>query len=129
MIIEFDTCFVDTFDWDRSQLVKGENEACMVEGKSYTSSLAGENLYLSLRKAVHRQHIYCLASMRLKCYYEFMGLDGLLLLNILYNNISKIEDYTFFNLNQLRELDISNNAIVYLPVHVFQGLICLKEVN
>ena len=28
----------------------------------------------------------------------------------------------FFNLNQLRKLDISNNAIVNLPVHVFQGL-------
>ena len=36
----------------------------------------------------------------------------------------------FFNLNQLRVLDISNsnNAIVNLPVHVFKGLICLKEV-
>ena len=34
-----------------------------------------------------------------------------------------------FNVNQLRELDISNNTIVNLPVHVFQGLICLKEVN
>ena len=35
-----------------------------------------------------------------------------------------------FNLNQLRELgNISNNAIVNLPVHVFQELICLKEVN
>ena len=30
--------------------------------------------------------------------------DGLLLLNILHNNISKIADYEFFNLNQLREL-------------------------
>ena len=27
-------------------------------------------------------------------------------------NISKIADYARFNLNQLRELDISNNAIV-----------------
>ena len=54
-----------------------------------------------------------------------MGWDGLLLLNILYNNISKIADYAFFfNLNQLRELDISKNAIVNLPVHVFQRLIC-----
>ena len=87
----------------------------------------GENLYLSLRKALHRQHSYCLASMRLKYCYEFMGWDGLLLLNILHNNISKIADYAFFNLNQLRELDISNNAIVNLPVHVFQGLTCLKE--
>ena len=39
-----------------------------------------------------------------------MGWDGLLLLNILHNNISKIADNAFFNLNQLRELDISNNA-------------------
>ena len=36
-----------------------------------------------------------------------MGWDGLLLLNILYNN-------------QLKELgDTSNNAMVTLPVHVF----------
>ena len=67
--------------------------------------------------------------MRLKYNYEFTGWDGLLLLNILHNNISKIADYAFLNLNQLRELDISNNAIVNLPVHVFKGLICLKEVN
>ena len=67
--------------------------------------------------------------MRSKYHYEFMGWDALLLLNILYNNISKITDYGFFNLNQLRELDISKNAIVNLPVPVFQGLICLKEVN
>ena len=67
--------------------------------------------------AIHRQHIYYLVSMRLKYHYEFMGWDGLLLLNILHNN-------------QLKELgDKSNNAIVNLPVHVFQGLIFLKEVN
>ena len=77
----------------------------------------GENLYLLLRNALHRQHIYYLVSMRLKYHYEFMGWDGLLLLNILHNN-------------QIKELgDISNNAIVNLPVHVFQGLIFLKEVN
>ena len=58
-----------------------------------------------------------------------MGWDGLWLLNISQNNISKIADYAFFNLNQLNELDISNNAIVNFPVHVFYGLICLKEVN
>ena len=67
--------------------------------------------------ALHRQHIYYLVSMRLKYRYEFMGWDGLLLLNILHNN-------------QLKELgDISNNAIVNFPVHIFHGLICLKEVN
>ena len=36
--------------------------------------------------------------------------DGLWLLNILHNNISKIADYAFFNLNQLRELDISKKC-------------------
>ena len=90
---------------------------------------AGENFYLSLRKALHRQHIYCLASMRLKYHYGFMGWHGLWLLNISHNNISKIAYYAFFNLNQLRELYISNNAIVNLSVHVFQGLICLEQVN
>ena len=61
--------------------------------------------------ALHRQHIYYLVSMRLKSCYKFMGWNGLLLLNILHNN-------------HLKELgDISNNAIVNLPVHVFQGLI------
>ena len=99
------------------------------KGKATHPPSVGENLYLSLRKALHRQHIYCLSSMRLKYCYEFMGWDGLLLLNILHNNISKLADYAFFNLNQLRELDISNNVKVNLPVHVFQGLICLKEVN
>ena len=67
--------------------------------------------------ALHRQHIYLLVLMRLKYHYEFMGWDGLLLLNILHNN-------------QLKELgDIGNNAIDNLPVHVFQGLIFLKKVN
>ena len=61
--------------------------------------------------ALHRQLIYCLVSMRLKYHYEFMGWNGLSLMNILNNN-------------QLKELgDISNNAIVNLPVQVFQGLI------
>ena len=61
--------------------------------------------------ALHRQHIYYLVSMRVKYHYEFMGCNGLLLLSILHNH-------------QLKELgDISNNAIVNLPVHVFQGLI------
>ena len=52
------------------------------------------------------QHIYYLVS--INC-YEFMGWDGLLLLNILHNN-------------QLKELGhTSNNAMVTLPVHVFHG--------
>ena len=101
----------------------------MGKGKVTHPPSVGENLYLSLRKAFHRQHINCLTSVRSKYCYEFMEWNELLLLNILHNNISKIADYAFFNLNQLRELDISNNAIVNLPVHVFQGLICLKEVN
>ena len=56
-------------------------------------------------------------------------MDGPLLWNILHTNISEIADYAFFTLNQLRELDISKNAIVNLPVHAFQGLIFLNEVN
>ena len=36
------------------------------KGKVTHPSSVGENLYLSLMKALHRQHIYCLASMRLK---------------------------------------------------------------
>ena len=87
------------------------------KGKVTHPPPVGENLFMSLRKALHRQHIYYFFSMRLKYLYEFMGWEGLLLLNILHNN-------------QLKELgDISNNAIVNLPVHVFQGLIFLNEVN
>ena len=53
--------------------------------------------------------------MSLKYCYEFMGWDGLLLLNIVHNN-------------QLKELgDINNNAIVNLSIHVFQGLIFLNR--
>ena len=100
------------------------------EGKVIHPPSVGENNYMLLRKALHRQHIYYLVSMRLKYHYEFMGWDGLFLLNILHNNINKIADYAFFNLNQLRELrDISNNAIVNLPVFLFQELIFVKEVN
>ena len=55
------------------------------------------------------RYIYYLVSIRFKYCYEFMGWDGLLLLNILQNN-------------QLKEFgDISNNAMVTLPVYVFQG--------
>ena len=64
--------------------------------------------------------------MRSKYHYEFMGWDGLLLLNILHNNISKIADYAFSNLNQLRELDISNNAIVNLLVLCILGVDLFK---
>ena len=106
MIIEFDTCFVDNFDWHR------EKTCICPSGKLFT-----DNTFTTF------------SSMRLKYHYEFMGWDELLLLNISHNNISKIADYAFFNLNQLRELDISNNVIVNLSVHVLQGLICLKEVH
>ena len=34
--------------------------------KLHVPPSVGENLYLSLRKALHRQHIYYLASMKLK---------------------------------------------------------------
>ena len=47
------------------------------KGKVTQPPSVGENLYLSLRKALHRQHIYWLASMRLKYHYEFMGWDGM----------------------------------------------------
>ena len=66
------------------------------KGKVTHSPSVGENMHLSLRKALHKQHIYCLASMRLKYHYEFMGWDGLWLLNISHNNISKIGDYALF---------------------------------
>ena len=91
------------------------------KGKVTCPPSVGENLYLSLRQALHRQHIYCLASVRSKYHYEFIGWDGLLLLNISCNNIRKIADYAFLNLNQIRELDISNNAIVNFPVMYSRG--------
>ena len=107
MIIGFDTCFADNFDWGRANELKEKMRHVWWKGKVIRPPSVGENLYLSLRKALHRQRIYYLVSMRLKYHYEFMGWDGLLLLNILHNN-------------QLKELgDISNNAIVNLPVHVF----------
>ena len=103
----------------------------MVEGKSYTSFFRGRKL-VSAHQESSSQTIHLLLGFNeikeLYC-YEFMGWDGLWLLNILHNNISKIACYAFFNLNQLRMLDISINAIVNLPVHIFQGLICLREVN
>ena len=120
MIIEFDTCFVDNFDWCRANKLKEKMRHVWWKGKVTHPPSVGENLYLPEQQfspALHRQHIYYLVSMRLKYCYEFMGWDGLFLLNILHNN-------------QLTELgDISNNAIVNLPVHVFQGLIFLKEMN
>ena len=74
------------------------------KGKVTHPSSVGENLYLSLRKALHRQHIYYLVSMRLKYHYEFMGWDGILLLNILHNNISKIADYAFFKFESIKRV-------------------------
>ena len=95
----------------------------MVEGKSYTSFFSRRKL-VSVPQESSSQITHLLlgfSEIEELYHYEFMRLDGLWLL--------KIADYAFFNLNQLRELDISNNAIVNLAVHVFQGLICLKEVN
>ena len=74
------------------------------KGKVTCPPSVGDNLHLSLRKALHRQHIYCLASMELKYHYEFMGWDGLLLLNILHNNIRKIADYTFFKFESIKRV-------------------------
>ena len=102
-----------------------------MEGKSYMSSFSGRKLVSVPQESSSQTTHLLLGFNEIKelYHYEFMGWDGLWLLNILHNNISKIADYAFFNLNQLRELDISNNAIVNFPVHVFHGLICLKEVN
>ena len=102
-----------------------------MEGKSYTSSFSGRKL-VSVPKESSSLTTHLLPGFKEieKLYhYEFMGWDGLWLLNILHNIISKTADYTFFNLNQLRKLDISNNAIVNFPVYVFHGFICLKEMN
>ena len=83
-----------------------------MEGKSYTSSFSRRKL-VSVPQESSSQTTYLLLGFNevKELYpYEFIGWDGLLLLNILHNNISKIADYAFCNLNQLRELDISNNA-------------------
>ena len=39
------------------------------------------------------QYIYYLVSIRFKYHYEFMGWDGLLLLNILHNNQLRVGGY------------------------------------
>ena len=88
----------------------------MGEGKSYTPSLSGRKLVVSVPQESSSQTTHLLLGfneIKELYHYEFMGWDVLCLL--------KIADYAFFNLHQLRELDISNNAIVNLPVHVFQG--------
>ena len=81
-------------------------------GKGYTSSFNGRKL-VSVPQESSPQTTHLLLGFNeikeLYC-YEFIGWDGLWLLNILHNNIDKIADYAFFNLNQLRELDVSNNA-------------------
>ena len=96
-----------------------------MKGKSYTSSFSQRKLVpVSQESSSQTTHLLLGFNEIKELYcYEFMGWDGLLLLNISHSNISKIADYIFFNLNQLRELDISNNAVVKLPVHVFQGLV------
>ena len=85
----------------------------MVEGKSYTSSFSGRKL-VSVPQESSSQTTHLLLGlneMEELYHHEFMGWDGLWLL--------KIANYAFFILNQLRVLDISNNAKVNLPVHVF----------
>ena len=103
----------------------------MVEEKSYMSSFSGRKL-VSVPQESSSQTTHLLLGFNeieeLYC-YEFVGWDGQWLLNISHNNISNIANYAFFRLNPLRELDISNNATVNFPVHVFHGLICLNEVN
>ena len=102
-----------------------------MEGKSYTSSFSGRKLVSVPTESSSQttQLLFGFNEIKELYHYEFMEWDGLWLLNILHNNISKIADYVFCNFNQLTELDISNSAIVHFTVHVFHGLICLKEVN
>ena len=66
MIIEFHTCIVANFDWGRANWLKEKMRHVSWKGKVTCSPSVGENLYLSLRKAHHRQHIYCLASRKSK---------------------------------------------------------------
>ena len=47
MIIEFDTCFVDNFDWCRANKLKEKMRHVWWKGKVTHPPLAGENLYLS----------------------------------------------------------------------------------
>ena len=66
----------------------------MVEGKSYMSSFSGRKLVSVLQES-SSQTTHLLLGFNeieeLHC-YEFMGRDGLWLLNILQNNICKIAD-------------------------------------
>ena len=67
----------------------------MVEGKSYTSSFSGRKLVSVPQESSSQTMRLLLGFNKIKelyC-YEFMGWDGLWLLNILHNNISKITDY------------------------------------
>ena len=94
------------------------------KGKVTHPPSVGENLYLSEQQiqvfSCSSQTTHLLLGfneIEVPLWIYGMGWDGLLLLNILHNN-------------QLKELgDISNNAVVNLPVYVLQGLISLKEVN
>ena len=100
MIIEFDTCLVDNSDWGRANLKEKTRHD---SGREELHVLLQWEKTCICRKALHRQHIYCLA-------YEIeeLGIYGK------DYNISKIADYACFDLNQLRELDISKNAIKLL---------------
>ena len=95
MIIEFDTCFVDNLTG--VGLVKRENEACMVEGKSYMSFFSRRKLVSIPQESSSQTTHLLLGFNEIKVLYhcEFMGWDGLWLLNISHNNISKIADYAF----------------------------------
>ena len=71
-------------------LDKGENEACMVEGKSYTSSFSERKLVsVPQESSSQTTHLLLLGFSEIEelYHYEFMGWDGLWLL--------KIADYTF----------------------------------
>ena len=86
-------------------LVKGEN-TCMVEGKSYTSSFSKRKL-VSVPQESSSQTMHLLLGfneIEEQYHYGFMGWDGLWLLNISHNNISKIADYAFFKFKSVKRV-------------------------
>ena len=87
MIIEFDTCFVDNLTG--VGLDKGENEACMVEGKGCMSSFGRRKLVSVPQESSSQtaQLLFGFNDIEELYHYEFMGWDRPWLL--------KIADYAF----------------------------------
>ena len=77
-----------------------------MEGKSYTSSFSGRKLVSVTQESSSQTTHLLLGFNEIEelYYYEFMGWDGLLLLNILHNNISKIADYLFFLFESIKRV-------------------------